>query len=162
MYVDILTSSHISLRHSFSLFFFLCSLPCIHYCFIFIFAHSFFWQFEPNIGPLSWSFSHYCTFHFQNFHLVLLFLFNHFYLCIDIHLLWCHQILYYFFNYCFLYFSEYFFLFSFWPHHTACRTSANQGSNPSPLKWKHRVLTTGPPRKSFLNIFIINMLKSVC
>ena len=30
---------------------------------------------------------------------------------------------------------------------------ADQGSNPSPLQWKRRVLTTGPPGKSFHSHF---------
>ena len=33
----------------------------------------------------------------------------------------------------------------FWPCGTACRIFPNQGSNPCPLQWKHRVLTTEPP-----------------
>ena len=38
--------------------------------------------------------------------------------------------------------------FFFWPLCTACTTwFPNQGSNPCPLQWKHRVLTTGPPGK---------------
>ena len=40
------------------------------------------------------------------------------------------------------------FFFFFWLHHAACRNFPNQGSNPHPLQWKHRVLTTAPPGKS--------------
>ena len=42
-----------------------------------------------------------------------------------------------------------FVLFCFWPHCTACRILVpKQGSNPRPLQWKHRFLTTAPPGKS--------------
>ena len=30
----------------------------------------------------------------------------------------------------------------------------HQGSNPSPLHWKHGVLVTGPPKKSRVNVFL--------
>ena len=33
-----------------------------------------------------------------------------------------------------------------------------QGSNPCPLQWKHRVLTTGPPGKSLWGIFILTII----
>ena len=34
------------------------------------------------------------------------------------------------------------------PHSLRDLSSPDQGSNPCPLQWKHRVLTTGPPGKS--------------
>ena len=37
---------------------------------------------------------------------------------------------------------------NFWPHHMWDLSSPNRGSNPYPLRWKHGVLTTGPPVKS--------------
>ena len=63
------------------------------------------------------------------------------------------------------------FIFFFWLHCTAHVGSQfpNQGSNPHPLQWKHRVLTAGPPGKSpcqhlffFFNIFIgVQLLQNV-
>ena len=41
----------------------------------------------------------------------------------------------------------YLFIYLFWPHHSAYRIFLNQGLNPHPLHWEHRVLTTGPPGK---------------
>ena len=43
-----------------------------------------------------------------------------------------------------------FFFFFFGEHATRLvgSQSPNQGSNPGPQQWKHRVLTTGPPGKS--------------
>ena len=51
-----------------------------------------------------------------------------------------------------------FFFFFFWPCSTACGILVpNQGSNPCPLQWKPRVLTTGPTGKSLNSkIFIIS------
>ena len=44
-------------------------------------------------------------------------------------------------------------LLFFWLHHLAGRILVpNQGLNPGPLQWKHRVLTTAPPGNS-LNLF---------
>ena len=38
--------------------------------------------------------------------------------------------------------------FFLWPYGSACRILPNPGSNPCPLHWEHRLLTTRPPRKS--------------
>ena len=40
--------------------------------------------------------------------------------------------------------------FFFWLHHMACRIFPNQGSNSCALHWEHRILTTGPPGKSWI------------
>ena len=44
----------------------------------------------------------------------------------------------------------------FWLHHAACKILVtNQGSNPCPLHWKHRVITTGPSGETPPNYFLI-------
>ena len=47
-------------------------------------------------------------------------------------------------------FIIYFYYYYFWPQCTACGILVlpDQGCNPSPLQWKCRVSTTGPPGKS--------------
>ena len=40
-----------------------------------------------------------------------------------------------------------FFLFIFWPYHTACGIFLDQGSNLCPLHWDRGVLTTGTARE---------------
>ena len=48
-------------------------------------------------------------------------------------------------------FVNFFFFFTFWPHHMTCGILVqDQGSNAHFLEWNHRVLTTGPPEKSLL------------
>ena len=46
--------------------------------------------------------------------------------------------------------AEIFFFLTFWPHHVACGILKfpDQRLNPKPLRWKHGVLTAGPPEKS--------------
>ena len=49
----------------------------------------------------------------------------------------------------------FFFIFFFWPGCMACGILVpDQGSNPRPLLWKHRILTTGPPGKSWFWLYL--------
>ena len=47
-----------------------------------------------------------------------------------------------------------FFFFNFLAAWRVRSYFSNQGSNPCPLHWKHRVLTTGPPGKSLFPFFL--------
>ena len=49
-----------------------------------------------------------------------------------------------------------YYLFIYWQlHHTACGILVpDQVSNPCPLQWKHRILTTGQPGKSLIMCFL--------
>ena len=53
----------------------------------------------------------------------------------------------------FFFFKIYAFLFILLATQCSMWNFHNQGLNPQPLQWKHRILTTGPPGKSRETIF---------
>ena len=58
-----------------------------------------------------------------------------------------------------IFFILFIYFFFFWPHCEACEILIpNQGSNPHPPQWKHRVLITGPPGKSLIFLTVMGCI----